>query len=89
MSLADIPHGTYSGYQKEKRLRLKPCDECREANRIYHQGYRADPTARRREQEQKRIREVASALIVRRHYDEYRDLVAELTEQGEQLRHPA
>jgi hypothetical protein len=86
MTTDEIPHGTYSGYQKHKRLRIKPCAECREANRTYHQAYRTDPATRRREREQARIADAAKSLLLHRHYDEYRQIVAELTEQGEQLR---
>lgn len=81
-----IKHGTYAGYQKHKVLRIKPCDECREAAREYMRKYRADPSRKAHERERVRIRSVAASVIVNRHKAEYLDLVAELTAESKRLR---
>lgn len=47
MSRRQTEHGTYRGYQQHTRYSTEPCGECREANRVYHESYRANrPNAR-------------------------------------------
>jgi hypothetical protein len=40
ISSEDIPHGTYKGYRMETNVGMTPCDECREANKIFMREYR-------------------------------------------------
>lgn len=82
----EINHGTYSGYQKHKRLRVPICDECREANRVYHAQYRKDPGTMARERERNRIADVARRMVVARHLDEYYEIVDELNAEAEAAR---
>lgn len=37
---AKIKHGTYAGYQLERKRGLPICDRCREATRVYMAKYR-------------------------------------------------
>lgn len=41
-----IKHGTYAGYQKEKRLKLKPCESCLAANNAYMKELKTRKTSK-------------------------------------------
>lgn len=80
MSAADgIKHGTRSGYQKHKRLRVPACEDCHEANRVYQERYRKTPGVKSAERERNRIREAALWRLADRHRDEYHAIVDALT----------
>lgn len=40
MMSKDIKHGTYGGYQAEKKLGMATCDDCKRACRDYTRDYR-------------------------------------------------
>ena len=42
---AGIIHGTNSGYEKERRWKMRICDDCREARRIHLKNKRVDTQA--------------------------------------------
>lgn len=73
-----INHGTRGGYYAHRRLKITPCDACREAINEYVQDYRAR-TGRDRDRTKDKIRRKALAILRDIHRLEYEEIVFELS----------
>lgn len=70
--------GTYSGYQRHRRLGELTCDACRKANREYQRQHRASrPDLRAVQQERHRARQRALWRLAREYPERYLRLTAE------------
>lgn len=73
------PCGSYGGYQRHKKAGEQACDGCREANRRYMQARRAErPEERDAALAGLRARRDAIKILISRHEDEFRALMADI-----------
>jgi len=69
-----MKHGTTAGYYRHKRLKEDPCRECKDAINEYFRDYRGRPGSTRNKDREKARRQ-ATALLRRRHLEEYEKLI--------------
>ena len=79
--MTEMRHGTYGGYQAEKRAGLEACDACREAYNSYMAEYRrTNPASREKNLAYTRARNRAIRELISRHRSEYMRIYNDLRE---------
>lgn len=76
--MTDIPHGTYAGLQRHKKLSEEPCRACKKAGAEYQaERRRASPQMRSNEALVLKAADKARRRLAQIHLAEYRKLFAE------------
>lgn len=73
-----VKHGDLAGYIKHGCR----CTPCRGANARSSRAYRRSPKGREKDQQVSRLHSKARTILKERHYDEYRNILAELREEA-------
>jgi hypothetical protein len=74
-----VKHGSYGGYLRHQRRGEEACADCKRANAVHSQQYREQvPAALDKQAVYQKRRNLAIQELIRRHPDEYREILASI-----------